>query len=354
MSSENKRKPFTIARCCLAAVALSALHAGCGAPKWRQFDQIQLARPLPAALPGGMSPTILGAGYIGPHSDGGSPFASDMRIASALTDTSGLVIAKSCLTAAVSHRLLYVQTGYRYSIEVDLGSVTLGRAGMARAVPEELKLVASVSQTVAATPGDARFSDPGDSETVMPIARGEIDRCISIVKDAIGEARGAPEESAIGPMRDKWYTGVSARSSKSLNQSLPLRMAGQEIEQRLAALPAGSPGRRAPDFEPLSIPEAMLYNHILLNTLTRPSKEKKPGGASAVLSIYVRCAHERVLELLGDPNTYRGAGANGFDRKWRTLDGITVHVSSGAHRRMSVEITGLIVREPFMTVTDPG
>ena len=333
---------------------MTGLMAGCGAPSWKEFDRIQLARPLPAALPGGMVRTILGAGYIGAHSGGGSTFASDMRIASALTDTNDSVIARSCLTAAVSHRLLYVQTSYRYAIEVDLGDVMLGGAGMARAVPEELKLVASVSQKVAATPGDARIAAVGDSELVMPIARGEVDRCISIMRDAIFETRGETDRSDINPMSNKRYAGASVRFSKALNQSLPIRMAGKEIEERLTALPARSGGRSAPAFIPASIPEAVLYNHILLNTLTRPSKPKNSDNTSVVFSMYVQYAHERVLELLGDPATYRGAGADGFDRKWRTLDGITVHVRRGAGRRLSVEITGLIVREPFTTQADMG
>ena len=137
---------FTIARCCPPAIALIALLTGCGAPSWDQFDQIQLARPLPTPLPGGMERTILGAGYIGAPGGPGSFFASDMRIANALTDANGSAIARSCLTAAISHRLIYVQTIFRYVIEVNLGEVTLGGAGMARAVPEELQLVASVSQ----------------------------------------------------------------------------------------------------------------------------------------------------------------------------------------------------------------
>jgi len=332
---------------------MTALLAGCGAPSWSQFDQIQLARQLPATLPGGMERTILGAGYIGPHRSGSSTFGSDMRIASALTDTNDSVIARSYLTAAVSHRLLYVQISYRYAIEIDLGGVTLGAADAARAVPEELKLVASISQSVAAAPSDARVAATGDSEIVMPIARGEVDRCISIMKDAIFETRGRPDHSDISRMRNKRYTGASVRFSKAMNQSLPVRLAGREIKERLAALPARSGGPRAPAFVPVSIPEAVLYNHILLNTFTRPLKPRNSDEMSVVLSMYVQYAHERVLELLGESGTYRGAGADGFERKWRTLDGMTVHVSTTG-RRLRAEITGLIVREPFMTQADMG
>jgi hypothetical protein len=344
---------FAIARYCLPAVALTALLAGCGAPSWSQFDQIQLARPLPAALPGGMQRTILGAGYIGPHSGGGSAFGSNMRIAGALADSDDSAFARSCLTAVVSHRLLYVQTSYRYAIEIDLG-VMLGAAAAPRTVPEELKLVASISQSVAATPADARLAAVSDREIVMPIARGEVDRCISIMKDAIFETRGQADRSEISQMRNKRYAGASVRFSKASNQSLPVRMAGKEIKERLAALPARSGGRRAASFVPVSMPEAVLYNHILLNALTRPFKPKNADGTSVVLSMYVQYAHERVLELLGDPDTYRGAGADGFKRKWRTLDGITVRVSSSTGRRLGVEISGTIVREPFMTQSDMG
>ncbi|MBL7219530.1 MAG: hypothetical protein ISS69_05420 [Phycisphaerae bacterium] len=358
MFSETGRKLrehiCLIARCCLPAVVLTGLLAGCGAPAWKQFDQIQLARQLPAGLPEGMERVILGAGYIGPHSGSGSAFGSDMRIASALTDTNDSVIARSCLIAVVAHRLLYVQTSYRYVIEVDLGGVAFGGADMSRAVPEELTLVAAASQSVAAKPADARIAALGDSELVMPLARGEVDRCISIMKDAIFETRGVPDDSGISQMRNKRYAGASLRFSKAMNQSLPIRMAGKEIEQRLAALPARSGGRRTPVFVPANIPEAMLYNHILLNTLTRPSQPKNSNATSIVLSMYVQYAHERVLELLGAPETYRGAGAEGFDRKWRTLDGMTVHVSRGAAHRLRVEITGLVVRDPLMTQADMG
>jgi len=350
---QQRFNAFTIARYCLTAIVLTALLAGCGAPSWKQFDQIQLARPLPAALPGGMQRTILGAGYIGPHKSGSSTFGSDMRIVSALTDANDSVIARSCLTAAVSHRLLYVQTSYRYVIEIDLGGMALGGAGESRAVREELKLVASVSQGVAATPADSRLAAIGDSEIVMPIARGEVDRCISIMKDAIFETRGAPDDSGISMMRNKRYTGTSVRFSKALYQSLPIRLAGKEIEERLAALPGRSGGPRSVVFVPVSIPEAVLYNHILLNTLTRPLKPRSSDEKPVVLSMYVQYAHERVLELLGDPGSYRGAAADGFNRKWRTLDGMTVHVSTTG-RRLSVEITGLVVRDPVMTQADMG
>jgi hypothetical protein len=274
-----------------------------------------------------------------------------MRIAGALTDTGGSVIARSCLTAVVSHRLLYVQTSYRYAMEIDLG-VMPGAA--ARAVPDELKLVASVSQSVAATPGDARLAALSDREIVMPIARGEVDRCISIMKAAIFETRGDPDNSGISQMRNKQFSGSSVRFSKAMNQSLPVRLAGREIKERLTALPARSGGPRAVAFVPVSIPESVLYNHILLNTLTRPLTPKNAKGTSVVLSMYAQYAHERVLEVLGDPKTYRGASADDFKRKWRTLDGITVRVARNTARRLHVEVTGTIVREPFMTQADMG
>ena len=335
---------FTTARYCLPAIALAAILAGCGGPRWKEFDQIQLGRPLPITLPGRMERTTLGAGYIGAPSGTGSFFGSDLRIVSALTDAGDSVIAKSCLTAAMAHRLLYVQTSYRYAIEVDLGDRTFAD----RAVPEELKLVAAVSQIVAATPSDSRSASRGDNELVMPIACGEVARCISVMGDAVFETRGTPDSSDISRMRNKRFTASSTRFSKALNQSLSIRIAGKQIEDRLASLPARSGGPRAPAFIPASIPEAMLYNHILLNTLTRPSKSKNADDASAVLSMYVMYAHERVLELLGDGKTYRGAEADGFDRKWRTLDGVSVRVIRSG-RNLSVEITGLAVRDPVMT-----
>jgi hypothetical protein len=297
-----------------------------------------------------MERTILGAGYIGPHSGSGSFFGSNMRIANALTDVNDYVIARSCLTVSTANRLLYVQTSYNYVIEVDLGHSPPNLSD--RPVREELNLVASVSQSVAATPTDARTAALGDSELVLPIAHGEVARCISVMKDAVFETRGQPNSSDISRMRNKRYAGASIRFSKALNQSLSIRMAGMEIEERLKSLPARSGGPRQVMFAPANIPEAMVYNHILLNTFTRPSKPKDIGDAPTVLFMYVQYAHDRVLELLGDPNTYRGASPAGFNRKWRTLDGITVRVSATALRRISVSISGLVVREPVMTEID--
>ena len=114
---------FMLVKYCLPAIALTAILAGCGAPRWKEFDQIQLGRTLPMTLPGKMERTILGAGYIGAPGGAGSFFGSDLRIASALTDPNDSVTAKSCLTVAVAHRLLYVQTTYRYAMEVDLGDI---------------------------------------------------------------------------------------------------------------------------------------------------------------------------------------------------------------------------------------
>jgi hypothetical protein len=340
---------FKIPRYTLLMIALIALMGGCGAPSWREFDQIQLSRPLPATLPGGMTTAILGAGYIGPHSGENSFFYSDMRIANALINANGSVTAKACLTVARAHRLLYVQAAYRYVIEVNLREAML--AGEKRAVPEELKLVASISQNVAARPCDAGVSRLGDRDRVMPPARGEIDRCMRIMRDAIFETRGKLDDSDISQMRNKRYAGASIRFSKATNESLAIKLAAQAIEQRLVSLPFPLGGPNTNAFIPVSIPEAMLYNHILLNTLTRPANPESAMDTSAALSMYTQYAHERVLELLGDPGTYRGCNADSFDKKWRTLDGMTVRVSRSRHH-LRAEITGLTVREPFMAQTD--
>ena len=340
---------FTIARYCLTAVALTAIPAGCGAPRWKEFDQIQLDRPLPLTLPGQMERTILGAGYIGAPGGPGSFFGSDMRIVSVLANANDSVIAKSCLSIAIAHRVVYIQTSYRYAIEVDLGDIK----GSERKVPEALKLVALVSQSVAAKPSDARTASRGDSELLIPTARGEVARCISLMEGAVFETRETPDSSDISQMRNRRFAGSSIRFSKALNQSLSIKMAGKQIEERLTSLPARSGGPDAPAFIPANIPEAMLYNHILLNTLARPSKTSNSDQTSEVLAMYIQYAHERVLELLGDGKTYRGADADGFNKKWRTLDGMTVSVIRSG-RRLSVEITGLVVRDPVMTDVDMG
>jgi hypothetical protein len=334
---------------CLPAVALTAILAGCGAPRWKEFDQIQLGRTLPMTLPGQMERTILGAGYIGAPGGAGSFFGSDLRIASALTDPNDSVTAKSCLTVAIAHRLLYVQTTYRYAMEVDLGDI----ADADRKVPKELKLVALVSQNVAVKPADARTASRGDSEHLIPIASSTIARCLSLMEEAVFETRWTPDSSDFGLADDRRFTSSSVRFSKAMNQSLSVRMAGKQIETRLAMLPGSAGGTSGPVFIPQSLPEAMLYNHILLNTLTRPSKADHSAQTAEVHAMYVQYAHERMLEVLGDWKTYRGAETGDFDKKSRTLDGMTTHIKRIGNR-LSVEVTGLIVRDSIMTDVDMG
>ncbi|MCP4378886.1 MAG: hypothetical protein GY794_22260 [bacterium] len=336
---------FKIPQCTILMIALIALLGGCGVPSWDEFDQIQLSRPLPATLPGGMTRTILGAGYIGLHGDVGSD-PSEVRIANALTNANDLVTAKACLTIATAHRLLYVQVGYRYVIEVNLREAML--AGKNRSVPEELKLLASISQSVADTPSDARGGKPEDYDRVMPPARGEIDRCMKIMKDAIFEAYGNPDDSDITQMRGRQYADASKRFSKASSESLAIGMARKKVEQRMRSLPFPSGGGGTHAFIPANIPEAMLYSHILLNTLTRPTNSENATDTSTAFSMYQQHAHENVLELLGDPDTYRGSNADGFDRKWKTLGGTNVHISRTGHH-LRAEISGTVLREPFAT-----
>jgi hypothetical protein len=187
----------------------------------------------------------------------------------------------------------------------------------------------------------------------MPVARAEVARCISLMEEAIFETRGDPDSSDISQMRNKRFSGASIRFSKALNQSLAIRMAGMKIQQRLTMLPTTSDGPQPRGFFPASVPEAVLYNHILLNTLARPSQTTDYAEASDAHAMYLQYAHERVLELLGDPKTYSGSATDGHDKKWRTMDGMTVRVIRTG-RRLSVELTGLIVRDPFMTDVDMG
>ena len=343
-----------IARYSPAAVVLAALSilAGCGGPGWKQFDDIQVGKPLAATLPGRMHRTPLGAGYIGSHSGSESFWGSSARVAGVLADSDDRVTARACLTVSVAHRLLYVQTSYRYIIEADPAF----RPGndTDRGVAEGLKFVASVSQRVVGKP--AGVSSLADRESVGPIARNEVDRCISLMSVAVAESRGGFGASDMGMEigEPKRSAGASVRFSKGLNQSLAVNMAAREVQERLAGLPASSGGGRPIPFTPSSVPEAMLYKHILLNTLARPSSPQDARGASNALAMYLMYAHEDVLELLADPKTYPASLAVGADKRFRTLGGISVRVTAPAAGRLKLEISGSVVREPAMTESDMG
>jgi len=331
----------------LIGAVSGSLLAGCGAPDWKGYDDIQLGQPLPHTLPDQMERTILGAGYIGSPGGEGSFFGADMRLASVLTDADETVAAKSQLSIATAHRVLYVQTSYRYKMEADLSYVS-GNSGKAS---EVLTLVASVSQQVADRPSDSQVGPSGRTDSSMDAACSEISRCMSVMDEAIYETRGDPDSSDISQMRHKRYAGASVRFSKALNQSLAIRLAGRRIESRMSSLPARTGGMRQEPFTPRNIPEAMVYNHILLNTLTRPSQAYHAEQASKVHALYVQYAHDRVVEILGDADTYSRVGPEHVDHSWRTLDGLTVRLS-GTRRRLAIEITGLVVRDPVMTETD--
>ncbi|MDP6045787.1 MAG: hypothetical protein QGG25_09270 [Phycisphaerae bacterium] len=337
---------FTITRNCLPAVALAAILAGCGAPNWKQFDQIRVGQALPISLPGKMEHTPLGAGYIGAPGGEGSFFSSDMRIVGAITDSSDSVVARSCLSVALSNNILYVQTKYRYVIEADTG-VQAQSNSKAR---EALKLVASASQSIAARPTEQQIETGGD-QRLLSSSLGQIAHCVSMMQEALLETRVQPSSSDISQMQNERYAGTSVRFSRAPNQSLWVKMAAQRVKERLARLPGDAGGQRGRAFVPSGLPEEMLYNHILLNTLSRPSRADNLAQTQKVHAMYEQYAHRNVLEVLGDSETYRGAHADNFDKQWRTLGGTTVRVTriGGALR---VEISGLIVGDSMMTESD--
>ena len=215
---------ITIGKYCLPALAIVMILGGCGGPRWDQLDQIQMVRPLPEPLPGDMEHTALGAGYIGSPGGEGSFFGSDLRIAAAITDNRDSVLGKSCLSVTMAHRILYVQTNYRYVIEADIG-----KASGVGTVPEALTLVALASQSVAGKPTGRSIMGLGDTGIVMSSARGEISQCVSMMEEAIFETRGDPDSSRISQMRNKRFAGASIRLSKALNQSMEIMLTGKRI-----------------------------------------------------------------------------------------------------------------------------
>jgi len=331
----------------LPALALVMILGGCGGPSWDQFDQIQLVRPLPEPLPGDMEHTILGAGYIGAPGGEGSFFGSDLRIAAAINDNHDSVQSKSCLSVTLAHRILYVQTNYRYVIETDIGKARGGGT-----VPEALTLVALASQPVAARPTTGRrVTNLGDNGIVMASAHGEIARCISMMEEAIFETRGDPGSSDISQMRHKRFTGASIRLSKALNQSMGIMLTGKRIEERLENLPAKLGGSMLKSFIPSTIPEAMVYNHIRLNTLARPSRVENRETADKAHAMYLQYAHERVLEIIADSATYRGANSDSFENSWTAIDGVSVRITRTG-QVIRLEISGGVIRDPLMTDSD--
>ena len=297
-----------------------------------------------------MERTPLGAGYIGPHSGSESFFGSSTRIVSALADCDDRVTARSCLTVSIAHRLLYVQTSYRYVIEAYPSFMPTGRTDSG--VREELRLVAAISQRLAGEPGGV--SSIVDREQIAPIARNEVDRCISLMSGSVAETQGRTDPSEVGMMPTASLGGASVRFSTGLNQSLAINIAGREIQSRLAGLPANVGGPRPDPFTPSSLPEAMVYNHILLNTLSRPTNPKNTKGASDAVSMYLLYGHAEVLEMLGDPKNYPASLTTGYDKKWRTLGGMTVHMTMPGTGRLKIEISAAVVREPVMTDSDMG
>jgi hypothetical protein len=338
-----------IARYSPAAVVLAAISmfAGCGGPSWKQFDDIQVGQPLAATLPGQLHRTTLGAGYIGSHSGSESFWGSSARVVSVLADRDDRVTARACLTVSVAHRLLYAQASYRYVIEAD-PAFRPGRDAGGDA--EALKLVASASQRVVGKP--AGVSSLSDRESVAAIARNEVDRCISLMSAAVSETRDGFGGSEMGMAEFKRPAGASMKFSTGLNQSLAVSMAAREIQDRLAGLPASSGGGRPKPFTPSSVSEAMLYNHIMLNTLARPSSPQDAKGAANALAMYRMYAHEDVLELLADPKTYPASLAVGSEKTFRTLGGVSVRLTVPAAGRLKLEISGSVVREPSMTESD--
>ncbi|MBT3201312.1 MAG: hypothetical protein HN350_15535 [Phycisphaerales bacterium] len=337
---------ITIGKYCLPALAIVMILGGCGGPRWDQLDQIQMVRPLPEPLPGDMEHTALGAGYIGSPGGEGSFFGSDLRIAAAITDNRDSVLGKSCLSVTMAHRILYVQTNYRYVIEADIG-----KASGVGTVPEALTLVALASQSVAGKPTGRSIMGLGDTGIVMSSARGEISQCVSMMEEAIFETRGDPDSSRISQMRNKRFAGASIRLSKALNQSMEIMLTGKRIEERLGNLPAKFGGTMSRSLKPKTIPEAMVFNHILLNTLARPSRAVNRETSDQVHAMYLQYAHERVLEIIADSDTYRGAHSNGFENSWTAMDGVSVRISRSG-QVIRLEISGGVIRDPLMTDSD--
>jgi len=369
------RRGLTVGWITLGVIATSIL-AGCGGlPVWDQFDKIEVGRPLPAELPEGMERTHLGASLIAISKVEKEPppdFAAGFRLADALCDDSGVVIAKSNLELNLAHRLLFIAGSYKYVIELDVPREAFRNLPWNCGAPRELSWAAVTSQIAGIWPNTLDSDEGGEPEegpttrrvattmtvdeeaSTRPVTRhlGTLDEVrgqVSAVMAQVRTARAAFMKASCGG----W--GLLVLSKRSIDALGPMAAGILGATARLACLPYVTDGE-AGQYKPASVPEAVLYHKILLDAATKPEargesaeREDEELAAVGVASlIYMKWVSSRVIELLSDRYALGAATTEGSDRIVLTPDGMSVRVRNLGGRRVRVEVGGFILRDPVI------
>lgn len=329
-----------IVRGVLMLFLLSA--TGCQIPAVSDdFEQIELGRPLPAELPVGMERTVLGAGLIGSiNPESRSMTNADMQIINALTNETGNVVAKSYLAVKMSHCILFIAGSYTYVIELDVPAEAFKNTTKAWKVPQELLFISQNQMIGIALREKEPFvtasqSKNDDTQAESTVTLADMKRRANIfllsTKEAI-QAMEKPPKCSIFDLEG---------ACKKIGEAFA---AASKTMERLKALPKDEPIIYALS----NVPEAILYYRILLGgtMCNKPDDEQCP--ASPLMYMYVKWIQPRVIELLTDHSAFAGATEAGYDRSILTLDGMNLRVRNIGGRRVRVEISGTLIRDPII------
>ena len=354
----------------VSMLALSTL-AGCGGLEvWEEFDKIEVGKPLPAELPEGMQRTHLGASLVAlPIAQKEAPpdLVADLRLADAICDDSGVVIAKSNLEFKLAYRPLFIAGSYKYVIELDVPAEAFHGLPWYRQIPRELPWAALVSQISAALPiSDPNEADePAEGATTQPtVTTATLDELTSIqpveyhlgtlddVRGQVGAILELVRKSRETFMKESWGgLGLLVLSKRSIDALMAVVTDSMAAMVRLMCLPYVVDGE-AGQYTPKTVAEAVLYHKILLDAATSPQadgefseiEDEVLGAAFVATLIYMKWIAPRVIELLSDRYALAAATREGSDRIVPTLDGMSVRVRNLGGRRVRVEVGGFVIR----------
>ena len=332
---------------------------GCGGSPWQPFEQLQIDHPLPSRenLPPGAIRDDLGVSYTQMVKDETHlPGRATAILMRALRNDQGKVVAKSYTYLSMAHQILFLTGEYRYILEMEIPKESFRIPETTWSPSEEVVFLAKISplaphlldrEAVASKEGRAAAvttaTAPGrEAETETPSSLGE---AAAALRDRIALFRQARQRAKEVTTRDR--TIQAQLEAVAVSHVLQVLALGQPLPRK----PASS---RKPESSAMSeganLPEHILFTKILLDSGPGSSHLRKvsdPGAVGPLLRMFSDVGNARLVELLSDPNAFKRATEDGHDWRRNTLGGVAFRVRNTGARRIRVEVTGSLIRDPL-------
>jgi hypothetical protein len=325
--------------------------AGCGGPQWEPFENLQLGQPIPPAskLPPEMLRDNLGLLYAEMvPKDTKGPVLATAIIMSALTGDDGRIGAKSYTYMSVAHHILLVTGEYRYILEMTIPEESFVEASKSWSPDNELGLLSKGSPPMMASLITEPRTNASDTTTIT-----------AQESSSGGKARLEPASPAEARARLRaqlvWWKQAMQKAKEQSTESGSWSDRAVRTLHALFSMPSVSQQDVDAQLNPkLSYPlrninEYMLFNSILLAAATYNNetfRSRPDEGIGILLGVFKDCGHARLIELLSDPVPFCGVVRSGYKWNLRTWDGVNLRVSNLGNRRIRVEVSGCLVRDP--------